>query len=1425
MLASTFMDMVLGVDIHFEMVPMPAPVPTPLPNPFVGMVFDPGGLLTGQAMSLAMALVTGTPPKGPVLINFMPATVCGTNAKNSLGVPHILMPPGTAWAPMPKLPKPAIKGPPPPPGPPVAPEGDAISVFGSQTVEFMGASAVRMGDQSMSCGEPVRLPSSTVLAIPKGAPVLVGGPPALSISDALGALLKSKWVAGYLHDLLSRMAPGRLRNLLSKAVCFLTGHPVDVATGRVLTDHVDFELPGPLPLKFERNYASSWANRAGPLGHGWSHSLDQAVWAERGKLVYLDGEGRELEFDTFDFPDHVLPAGQSVFEPISALTLKSLGHRRFEITNREGLTSTFEPVPGATGVRQWWSRLTRQTARTGGTIELEYDRAANLAWVKDSAGRQIAFDHDRAGRLIAVKLPHPAQHGWEVHTRYAYDDGGDLTRATDPLGNSWTFAYKQHLLVRETNRNGLSFYFAYDGHGEDAYCIRTWGDGGIYDHVLDYDKAGKVTCVTNSLGHTTTYKMNVVGCVTEVMDPLGGATKYEYDERTLRKIKETNPVGGETSWTYDARGNCTKVVGPDKAQVRVEFNDRDQPVLARDPLGGEWQWGYDEQGRLVGRVDPLARRVQFHWRSGGDSGLSSDARSAKSRDPRWGVKRMVGMTDPAGQQTLLDYDAAGNISSLRTPDGAISRWQYDNLGRCTAAIDAKGSVQSREYDALGRVVRVREADGNLRELTFDAEGELVEFRDRQHHVRMTYQGSGRLASRSEAGTIVRFVYDTEERLLTITNESGETYRLERDAAGRVEVEEGFERVKRRYLRDKAGQVVKVFRPDDRTTEVAYDEAGRLAAVAYDTGESEAYAYRLDGELIEARNDTSVVKLERDALGRIVREVAGDDWVASSYDALGARTRIHSSRGLDERIRRDALGRAIGMRASTAGEVSDGKQGWEARITRDVMGLEIERAFTGGLTTRWERDAVGRPVKQEVWSAGEFRRAVQYSWDANDRLKSVVDALRGPTRYEHDALGRLSASIGQDGRVDLRMPDAVGNLFRARDRTDRRYGPGGRLLQARRDDGGLTTYEYDAEGNLVVKTELLVQAGAKPRVWRFRWNGAGKLAAVIRPDGEQVSFTYDALARRLSKTFRGLTTRWIWAGHAPLHEWVERESSAAPAPPAGPRAADAAEIAGRARAAALNELAPQGPPDLPAHPGAADSPITWLFDPETLSPVAKLAGGACYSIVSDHLGTPIAMYDQSGDEVWAARADSYGKLVDVRGAAPDCPFRWPGQYEDQETGLYYNRHRYYDPDSGEYTSPDPVGIAGGPRPYGYVADPLVLSDPFGLKCTPDPTPHVFWSGGDPAMNAAAAWAEAHGATTLEMTARGARAVRYAENLAWEEAKPIWAKQSKMFAKEAAGEVHIFVTPAAMTNPSSVLNSVELPALKNNPNVTNIIFHPV
>jgi hypothetical protein len=119
------------------------------------------------------------------------------------------------------------------------------------------------------------------------------------------------------------------------------------------------------------------------------------------------------------------------------------------------------------------------------------------------------------------------------------------------------------------------------------------------------------------------------------------------------------------------------------------------------------------------------------------------------------------------------------------------------------------------------------------------------------------------------------------------------------------------------------------------------------------------------------------------------------------------------------------------------------------------------------------------------------------------------------------------------------------------------------------------------------------------------------------------------------------------------------------------------------------------------------------------------------------------------------------------------------------------------------------------------------DPFGLaacaKTKRDATaakPHVFWSGGRTVMKAAAEWAQEHGAVTLEMTARGAKAGRWAKNLAWVEARPIWVKQSRAFAKEAQGDVTIFATRDALRNKASILNEIEIPAL--NAKKANILY---
>jgi RHS repeat-associated protein len=1301
-LASKFFDPVVGVDIHFELTPLGPPAP--FPNPFIGLIFDPKGLFMGQLIGHAVTFYTGTAPKGPVLINGLVAANVGTSALNSLGTPHILIPPGFAWAPMPKPPRPSFKGPPEPPGPPIAPEGDAVHVFGSQTVSIMGSSAVRMGDYAMSCGEPVRLPSSMAMAIPMGAPVLIGGPTGASVMDALGAMIKTKWVAGHLHGLLSRVRSDRLRNLLSKAVCFLTGHPVDVATGRVLTSAVDFALPGALPLRLERHYSSAWANRSGPLGPGWSHSLDQAVWAERGRLVYLDPEGREIEFDSFEFADHRLPDGAELYQPISRSTLRSEGGGRYTLTTQDGLRREFGRVGAGRGEEQGerdgWSRLLRETSREGARLEYSYDQQGRLAAVTDSGGRSARFEHDARGRLIAVSLPHPSvSQRWQPHVRYSYDAEGDLVMASDALGQSFSYAYETHLLTRETDRNGLSFYFAYDGYGQEAYCVRTWGDGGIYDHLITYDKPGHVTIVKNSLGFNTAYFMNPVGAVSKVIDPLGNTTQYEYDEVSLQRTKLTDPMGASTAWEIDARRHCTQISYPDGAEVRIRYDERNLPVEVQDALGGQWQWAYDRDGKLLARRDALGQRTQFEWDG----------------------PRLLRVIDALGQATNLAYDPAGNLEALIPPDGHATRWAYDLLGRCLSVTDPNGNVQRREHDVLGRVVSVEEPDGNLRSLSYDPEGNVVRARDRQHDVQFEYQGMSRLRARSEAGTRVEFCYDSEEQLLAIQNEHGAVYRFVLDPAGNVAEEHGFDGIRRRYQRDRAGRVSRILRPAGESSRYRYDAAGRVTAVQHSDGATESYAYRADGELTEATNAATAIRFERDLLGRIAREQQADHWVGSEYDPLGRRQTVRSSKGLIQRIRRNAMGDVLAIEAgvhtlrpegadpSAVGRIFGERDPYRIDFERDRLGLELQRNLPGGVQARWQRDRLGRPELHEVRVHGLVQSARRYQWDSNDRLRAILDALKGPVQYGHDALGNLAAATYADGRIEWRMPDAVGNLFRTRERDDRKYGAAGQLLESR-DARGVTTYAYDAEGNLIEKSE---PDGGR---WSYRWNLSGMLIEVRRPDGEVVCFAYDPLGRRIEKTYRGKSTRWIWDGNVPLHEWITLSDEALARDGAPIATSAELAIAIAKREALLARRSAQGPPEeAPTLEGTAESPITWLFEPESFSPLAKLVADERYSIVTDHLGTPRAMFDERGRESWAAETDTYGRLSDVKGLRGACPFRFPGQYEDAETGFYYNRFRYYDPEAGGYVSQDPIGLAGGGNVYRYPGDPLWQLDPTGLSC--------------------------------------------------------------------------------------------------------------
>ena len=291
---------------------------------------------------------------------------------------------------------------------------------------------------------------------------------------------------------------------------------------------------------------------------------------------------------------------------------------------------------------------------------------------------------------------------------------------------------------------------------------------------------------------------------------------------------------------------------------------------------------------------------------------------------------------------------------------------------------------------------------------------------------------------------------------------------------------------------------------------------------------------------------------------------------------------------------------------------------------------------------------------------------------------------------------------------------MGNVYDSPDRTDRSYGRGGQLREDKK-----WRYYYDSHGNLVLKTMRRsgpsLETGMRDEflAWQsgdyaYTWQGNGMLRSVTRPDGKTVTFRYDALGRRIEKVFDGRVYRYLWDGDVILHEWDYAEADRP------------------------NTVVTETGEVTLDRPEPVENLITWVYDSDSYVPTAKIVGDRHYSIISDYIGRPVQVYDDNGNIVWQADYDIYGNVRNLHGSRQFIPFRQLGQYEDNETGLYYNRFRYYDPRIGNYISQDPIRLKGNnPTLYGYVGDCNKWTDMFGLDmlALPAPTGKNPWGSGE------------------------------------------------------------------------------------------------
>ncbi|QPQ30175.1 RHS repeat-associated core domain-containing protein [Lysinibacillus sp. JNUCC 51] len=570
-------------------------------------------------------------------------------------------------------------------------------------------------------------------------------------------------------------------------------------------------------------------------------------------------------------------------------------------------------------------------------------------------------------------------------------------------------------------------------------------------------------------------------------------------------------------------------------------------------------------------------------------------------------------------------------------------------------------------------LRANLSAGNDIQLKYNADDVVVFARGNHTQVAFDYTILGSLISRDQGGKKVKFAYDTEEQLTAVINEKGEVYQFERDSKGNIIKEIGFDDIERTYERSLAGLVQRIQRPGDRWTAYQHDGLGNVIRADYYDDTWETFGYDKNGSLIETENEHVTVKLELDPVGQVINEWQNDHWIASSYDDLGNRSQITSSLGAKIDVARNEMGNVSQITTSRSEQ-----KNWTASMQYNELGQEIERILPGDVISEWQYDATGKPTHHRISSQNRDTRRRAYNWDVNHRLRSMVNELTGvKVTYGYDEFSNLVWS-NQGGQFDFlhRSVDDVGNLYETKEKTDRVYGAGSRLLETKE-----ATFTYDDKGNLIQKIEK------NGDTWKYEYNGNGMMSKVIMPDNTEVTFKYDSIGRRIEKCSNEKITKFIWDGNTILHEYISQDNSDKFENPV--------------------EYSSENKSEIP------DNLVTWVFNGGFV-PSAKITSEGNYSIISDYLGTPVEAFDEEGNRVWSAELDVYGRAVEFTGKHDFIPFRYQGQYEDMEIGLYYNRFRYYSPIEGVYTQQDPIGLFGGIRLYGYVSDTNLLLDVAGLK---------------------------------------------------------------------------------------------------------------
>ncbi|ENF35775.1 RHS repeat-associated core domain protein [Escherichia coli P0304816.12] len=896
---------------------------------------------------------------------------------------------------------------------------------------------------------------------------------------------------------------------------------------------------------------------------------------------------------------------------------------------------------------------------------------------------------------------------------YRYDDTGRVTEQVNPEGLDYRFEYGESRVIITDSLNRREVLYTEGEGGLKRVVKKEHADGSITRS--EYDEAGRLKAQTDAAGRRTEYSLHMAsGAVTAVTGPDGRTVRYGYNsQRQVTSV--TYPDGLRSSREYDEKGRLTAETSRSGETTRYSYDDpaSELPTGIQDATGSTKQMAWSRYGQLLAFTDCSGYTTRYEYDRYGqqiavhrEEGISTYS----SYNPRG---QLVSQRDAQGRETRYEYSAAGDLTATVSPDGKRSTIEYDKRGRPVSVTEG-GLTRSMGYDAAGRITVLTNENGSQSTFRYDPVDRLTEQRGFDGRTqRYQYDLTGKLTQSEDEGLITLWHYDASDRITrrTVNGDPAEQWQY-----------------------DEHGWLTTISHTSDGhrvSVHYGYDDKGRL------TGERQTVENPETGEMLwehetgHAYSEQGLAtRQEPDGLPPVEWLTYGSGYLAGMK--LGGTPLVEYTR---DRLHRETV-RSFGSMAGS-------NAAYELTSTYTLTGQLQSRHLN---LPQLDRD---------------------YDWNDNGQLIRISGPQES-REYRYSDTGRLTGVHTTAANLDIDIPyatDPAGNRL-----PDPELHPDSTLTvwpDNRIAEDAHYVYRHDEYGRLAEKTDRIPEGVIRmhdERTHHYHYDSQHRLVFYTRiQHGEPLvesRYLYDPLGRRMAKRVwrreRDLTG-WMSLSRKPEETWygwdgdrlttvqtdttriqtVYQPGSFAPLIRIETDNGEREKAQCRSLAEKIQQ---EGSED--GHGVVFPAELVGLLDrlegeirANCVSSESRQWLAQCGLTVErlaaqiepvylperkihlyhcDHRGLPLALISEDGNTAWSAEYDEWGNQLNEENPHHlHQPYRLPGQQYDKESGLYYNRHRYYDPLQGRYITPDPIGLRGGWNMYQYPLNPIQVIDPMGL----------------------------------------------------------------------------------------------------------------